>query len=66
MDKLEQIASKGITEENFFERVKSVAQTLKGNLIDRDTNFGMNESYRAALEDMVDLLCPFTKSIKEG
>ena len=37
-------------------RVVEAVEKLASNLIDRDTNFGMNESYRTAIGDVLAIL----------
>lgn len=44
-------------------RAELSREYLSAKLIDRDTNFGMNEAYRTALDDMVAYIdlpkCPY-------
>ena len=44
------------TRTTLIEEIEGEIEGLRNALIDRDTNFGMNESYRIALQDTLSLL----------
>lgn len=40
----------------YLSQIEEAVEILRAKLVDRDTNFGMNESYRMALEDVLSKL----------
>ena len=52
-------------EKEFTIRVKLAARILADKLEDRESNLGMNESYRLALEEMSELICPTHNNLKK-
>lgn len=51
------------TEQKLVEDIYEGIARLQRKLIDRDTNFGMNESYRTALDDVRHLISELRRNV---